>query len=164
LKKLLYIVAASIIVSFLPNTNLYAQEKPIQLALFNPVQIVPENNSIEGLRISLIYGKNNNVSGFDWGFVSSTTGNQVGIQWGGVGLNDGNFNGWQNNFVSITKGNFLGLQSGFVSYNAGKVNGLQFSVFNYAATLNGLQLGLINIIGSGGFMPVFPIFNFSFDK
>jgi len=148
-------------VFFIPKV--YAQEKPIQLALFNPVQIVPESNSIKGLRINLLYGKNSRVTGFDWGLVNFTTSDQLGIQWGGVGYTEGGFEGWQNNFVSITKGMFTGLQSGFVSYNSSKVNGLQFSVINYAATLNGIQLGLINIIGEGGFLPVFPIFNFSFD-
>jgi hypothetical protein len=164
MKKLLFAAALLTFISFLPAGSIFAQGNPVQLALFNPVQIVPEGNSIEGLRISLIYGKNRNVTGFDWGLVSTTTGNQVGIQWGGVGYNEGDFKGWQYNFVSYTKGNFLGLQSGFVSYNGGKVNGLQFSVFNYAATLNGVQLGLINVIGKGGFLPIFPLFNFSFDK
>jgi hypothetical protein len=163
MKKLYFIIVLFLFVPFIYQADLLAQEKPIQLALINPVQIVPESNSISGLRISLIYGKNRNMTGFDWGLVSSTTGNQVGIQWGGVGITEGDFNGWQHNFVSITRGNFLGLQSGFVSYNASKVNGLQFSVVNYAATLNGVQLGLINIIGKGGFLPVFPFFNFSFD-
>jgi hypothetical protein len=163
MKKLSMIIILFIVVSFLQTSNIFAQNSPIQVALVNPVQIVSENSSITGLRLSLIYGKNNNVTGIDWGLVNSTTGNQVGAQWGFVGINERNFNGWQNNFVSITKGNFLGLQTGFVSYNSGKVTGLQFSIFNYAATLNGVQLGLINVIGQGGFLPVFPIFNFSFD-
>jgi hypothetical protein len=163
MKKLYFIIAVFFILPLLPNFNLFAQESPVQLALFNPVQITPESNSIKGLRISFIYGKNKDVTGLDWGFVSHTTGNQVGIQWGGLGYNEGNFNGIQLNFINYTKGNFLGFQSGFVSYNSGKVNGLQFSFFNYAATLNGVQLGLINVIGKGGFLPIFPIFNFSFD-
>jgi hypothetical protein len=163
MKKLLLITALFIVVPILPEADLRAQESPIQIALVNPVQLVPESNSITGLRINLIYGKNNNVTGIDWGFVNVTTGDQLGAQWGLVSINEKNFNGWQNNFVSITRGNFLGVQTGFVSYNAGKMTGLQFSIFNYAASLNGLQLGLINVIGEGGFLPVFPIFNFSFD-
>ena len=163
MNKLCFIIMVVIFISFLQVDRVIAQSSPIQVALVNPVQIVPENNSINGLRISLIYGKNNNVTGIDWGFINNTTGDQVGAQWGAVGINNGDFNGWQNNFVSITRGNFLGLQTGFVSYNSGKVTGVQFSVFNYAATLNGIQLGLINVIGEGGFLPVFPIFNFSFD-
>jgi hypothetical protein len=163
MKKVYILLTLFISMSFFPETLLYAQNNPIQVALVNPIQIVHESNSIQGLRLNLIYGKNKDVTGLDWGFINSTTGNQVGIQWGGVGITEGNFNGWQHNFVSITRGNFLGLQSGFVSYNAGKVNGLQFSVFNYAASLNGIQLGIINVIGEGGFLPVFPLFNFSFD-
>jgi hypothetical protein len=163
MKRLYFIIAVLVVVTFLPKEVSYAQSSPIQVALVNPVQLVHESTSISGLRLSLIYGKNNNVSGIDWGFVNHTTGNQVGAQWGAIGINNGDFTGWQNNFVNITSGNFLGLQNGFVSYNSGKVTGLQFSFFNYAATLNGVQLGLINVIGKGGFLPIFPFFNFSFD-
>ncbi len=145
------------------NSSIYAQESPIQLSLFNPVQIVPETNSVTGLRLSLLYGKNVNVSGLDVGLVNVTTGNQVGLQYGVVGYNEGNFNGWQDNLVSMTKGNLMGLQTGAVNYTAGKTSGLQIAIVNYSATMNGLQLGLINIIGKGGFLPIFPIFNFCFE-
>ncbi len=40
-----------------------AQTKPVNIALFNPVQIFPENNSIQGLRINFIYGKNVSMAG-----------------------------------------------------------------------------------------------------
>jgi hypothetical protein len=159
--SLIIVFLTILICSF--NTKLFAQEKPIQLALFNPVQIFPENTSIAGLRINLIYGKNASVTGLDWGFINSTTGMQTGIQFGVVNLTDGGFKGWQEGFVNVTKGNSVGLQTGIVSHHQGHFNGLQISVVNYAATLEGLQLGLINIIGEGGFMPVFPIFNYDFD-
>ena len=145
------------------HANLSCPGKPIQIALFNPVQIFPENTSIAGLRINLIYGKNANVTGLDWGFVNSTTGIQKGVQFGFVNLTDGGFSGWQDGIVNVSKGSSLGLQTGGVNYHQGNFNGLQISVVNYSATLHGLQLGLINIIGKGGFMPVFPIFNFNFD-
>ncbi len=45
-----------------------SQHKPVQLSLFNPVQIVPESQSISGIRFNLIYGKNVNVTGFDFDF------------------------------------------------------------------------------------------------
>lgn len=157
------IVMVIIILPFVLNSGIKAQDKPIQLALFNPVQIFPENTSITGLRFSLLYGKNAKMNGVDLGLVNFTSSDQMGIQWGFVGYTEGNFTGWQDNFVSITKGNFVGLQSGAVTYNSGKVSGLQFAIVNYAETMNGLQIGLVNIIGKGGFLPVFPIFNFSFE-
>jgi len=156
----------SILIAFMViiPENLFAQDNPFQLSLFNPVQIVPENESINGIRLNLIFTKNFNVTGFDLGLVNVTTGKQLGVQWGAVDITDGGFTGWQGGWiVNISKGDFVGLQSAFVNYHGGYFNGLQISIVNYAATLKGLQLGIINIIGEGGFLPVFPIFNFDFD-
>jgi hypothetical protein len=161
MKKHFYLLLFGLSISF--STVVTAQEKPIQLSLFNPIQIFPESSSIAGLRLNLIYGKNANVTGLDLGLVNQTTGTQTGVQWGCVNLTDGGFKGWQSGFVNITKGSSLGLQTAFVNYHLEHFNGLQFSIVNYAATLKGLQIGLINIIGKGGFLPVFPIFNFDFD-
>ena len=156
--------ALFIIILFLGfNTTILPQGNPIQLSLFNPIQIVPEGESVNGIRLNLIYTKNANVTGFDMGLINQTTGSQLGVQWGGVNITDGGFTGWQSGFVNISGGNFVGLQTSMVNYHTGHFNGLQFSFVNYAATIEGLQLGLINIIGSGGFLPVFPIFNFDFD-
>jgi hypothetical protein len=140
-----------------------AQGEPIQLSLFNPIQIVPEYQSISGFRFSLIYGKNVNVTGLDLGLVNYSTGHQSGLQFGGVNLVDGGFLGAQLGLVGITKGNFQGFQWSAVNVHQAHFNGLQIALVNYAATLKGLQVGLINIIGEGGFLPVFPIFNFDFD-
>lgn len=74
------------------------------------------------------------MTGFDVGFVNSCSGGlSGGVQWAFVGINNGSFNGWQNAFVSITGENF-----------------------------EGLQIGLMNLIDTGGAFPVFPIVNWSF--
>ena len=152
-----------IVLIILLSADIIAQDNPFQLSLFNPVQIVPENESVSGIRLNLIYTKNVNVTGFDMGLVNATTGKQLGVQWGGVNITEGGFTGWQSAFVNVSHGDFVGLQTSWVNYHGGYFNGLQFSIVNYTETLKGLQLGLINIIGSGGFLPVFPIFNFDFD-
>ena len=139
-----------------------AKDRPIQLALFAPIQLFPESNSITGIRLSLIYGKNTSVTGLDWGLVNHTTaGRSMGVQFGLVGLADADFLGWQDNAINIVKGDFEGLQWGFVNY-ADHANGLQLGFVNYARTLKGLQIGLVNIIKQGGAFPVFPIINWSF--
>jgi hypothetical protein len=139
-----------------------SDSKPIQLSLFSPIQIVPEQNSISGIRLSLLYGKNASVTGFDWGLVShNTSGMSKGVQFGLVGLVDANFTGWQNTAVNITKGEMEGFQWGIVNY-AGHANGFQLGLVNYAVTMHGLQIGLVNIIKQGGQFPVFPIVNWSF--
>jgi len=162
MKKLSTLFFCAIVITLF-TSSVFGQGKPIQLSLFNPIQIVPEGESVSGFRFNLIYGKNANVTGLDLGLVNQTTGMEEGVQWGGVNLTDGGVTGWQAGFVNISKGSSVGLQTGGVNYHEGHFHGLQFSIVNYAATLKGLQLGIINIIGEGGFLPVFPIFNFDFD-
>ena len=162
MKKLTsYFFTALLLAAF--SSKSFGQGEPIQLSLVNPIQIVHESKSINGLRFNLIYGKNANVTGLDLGLVNQTTGRQTGVQWGFVNMTKNDFKGWQSGFVNLSNGSSLGLQTGAVNYHQGHFNGLQFSIVNYSATLKGLQLGLINIIGEGGFLPVFPFFNFDFD-
>jgi len=152
--------AAAILIS-LPS-GAVADSNPIQLALFNPVQIVPEGSPVEAFRFSLIYGRNVSVTGLDLGLVNmSTGGTSKGIQWGFIGINQGNFTGWQGNFISISSGTMQGLQTGLYTQSH-YVSGLQFGLLNMTDTMYGIQLGLLNFIGEGGFLPVFPIVNWSF--
>ncbi len=139
-----------------------AQTEPVNVALFNPVQIFPENNSIQGLRINFIYGKNVSMEGLDWGLVNSTgSGGMTGIQWGFININEGNVVGWQSGAINLNDNNVKGFQWGW--FNKGNhVSGLQLGLVNMAESLYGLQIGLINFIKTGGQFPVFPIVNWSF--
>jgi hypothetical protein len=66
-----------------------AQNRTIQFSLFTPIQIFPEDNSIKGLRLNLIYGRNVSVTGLDLGLINhTTTGKSTGWQNGLVGLSD----------------------------------------------------------------------------
>jgi hypothetical protein len=157
-------------------TPLAAQEKPIQLSLFTPVQIVPETEGVSALRLNLIYSVNRSVKYLDWGLVNVTSGGpSAGVQWALVAINKGSFTGWQAAGASITQGRFKGLQSGwFTSAKRGEGvqwglvntaeywNGLQFGFVNWAQRLHGVQIGLINIIKTGGQFPFFPLVNWSF--
>lgn len=144
------------------STPILAQSKPIQLALFTPVQIFPEENPISGVRLNLIYGRNISVTGLDLGLVNHTTKDLAkGVQFGLVGLVDSDFVGWQNNWINITKNNFEGFQWGTVNY-ANFANGIQLGIVNYTGSMKGLQIGLVNIIKEGGAFPFFPIVNWSF--
>ncbi len=139
-----------------------AQTEPINVALVDPIQIFPENNSIQGLRINLIYGKNASMEGLDWGLINAVgTGGLTGVQFGLANICDGNATGFQDGIVNLSNENFEGFQWGWV--NSGThVNGFQLGLVNYAGTMKGLQIGIINIIKTGGQFPVFPIVNWSF--
>jgi len=156
------VLGLTVIMLVLVSASAMAQNKPIQLSLFTPVQIFDENIPISGVRLSLIYGRSVSITGLDWGLVNHTTkGKSMGVQFGGVGIADADYVGWQNNWVNVVKGDFEGFQWGIVNY-ANYANGFQLGFVNYAATMKGLQIGLVNIIGQGGQFPVFPIVNWSF--
>lgn len=161
-KKKCSLFGVAIVTLMLVAQPLLAQPKPIQLSLFSPIQLVPEDEGVSGVRLSLLYGRNKYVTGLDWGLVShSTSGMSMGVQFGGIGIVDADFAGWQNSVVNITKGNFEGFQWGLVNY-AGHASGFQLGFVNYARSMKGLQIGLVNIIKQGGQFPVFPIVNWSF--
>jgi hypothetical protein len=158
---LLFATALAILVAIMPS-SMVAQDKPVNIALFNPVQVFPEGNSIGGLRINFIYGKNVKMTGFDWGLVNAVgSGGCSGVEWGLVNMCEGNFVGWQSGLVNLGNQNVEGFQWGW--YNAGDhVSGFQLGLVNSAQTMKGLQIGLVNIIKTGGQFPVFPIANWSF--
>ena len=152
---------------------LAAQQNPIQLALFTPIQIVPQTHGVSAVRLNLIYSVNQSVQYVDLGLVNVTNGGaSKGIQWAAVAVNKGAFTGWQSGLAAVTQGRFEGLQTGFISmahegqglqWSAVNMSdnwsGLQLAVVNYAKHTSGFQVGLVNIIKEGGQFPIFPIVN-----
>ena len=161
-KRSYYLLCLFVLLTILISAQVQAENRPIQLALVTPIQLFPEDYSITGVRLNLLYGRNVSVSGLDIGLVNhTTTGTFKGLQYGLVGLADSNFLGWQDCVVNVTSGRCEGLQYGLVNY-ARNMSGLQLGLVNYAKSMKGLQIGLVNIIRQGGQFPVFPIVNWSF--
>ena len=143
MKKL--IVCVVVAITIIGSGNLKAGQNFIQLSLFNPIQLLEEGESLEGLRLNLIYSVNKDITGLDWGLVNKTNGNFLG-------LSDG--------AVNIVEGKMTGLQMGFVNIS-NEVSGVQFGFVNKAGSLNGLQIGLVNFNDAGPYK-ILPIVNFSF--
>lgn len=139
-----------------------AADRPIQVSIFTPAQLVPEDNGIRGLRLNLIYGRNRSIQGIDIGFVNRlTSGQSRGLQTGLMGMVDTDFCGAQLNAFNFTDGNFKGFQWGFVNY-ARNARGLQVGLANFAYSMRGVQIGLLNGIQEETLHPLLPIVNFSF--
>ena len=144
------------------STPALAKKRPVQLSLVTPIQIFPEDDTISGVRLNLIYGRNASVTGLDLGLINHTTMSiSKGWQLGLVGWVDSDFVGWQDNSVNVVKGNSKGFQWGFINY-AKYAKGLQLGFVNYVESMYGLQIGFVNIIRQDGMFPVFPIVNWSF--
>jgi hypothetical protein len=123
--------------------------RPIQLALFNPVQIHPESASIFGLRLSLFYGHNRNVSGFDYVVLGAnvTDGDFAGVGWSWFGANivHGQAMGWQSGLANFAGDGLLGLQTGFFNMAGGESTGVQLGAVNVAEVMAGVQLSAVNV-------------------
>ena len=119
---------------------------PVQLAIWNPLQVFDSQRSILGLRYSLIYGVNQDVSGLDISTgMTSTKGDFAGVQIGAFNIIDGIATGLQFGvFGSDTrKGEIRGVQVGLLAGSfSGDVTGLQLSLGgNSGAETQGAQLG-----------------------
>jgi hypothetical protein len=167
----------ALVVLFPTAPRAQTKERPLQISVFAPVQIVKETESIKGVRLNLVYGKNVDVRGLDIDLiVAHNTGLGRCVQWNLVNLVEGGFLGWQAGAVNLTKSGFVGLQTGLFNRTQGSSEGFQWgwinvsedfsgvmlAFVNYAENLDGIQIGLINIIKSKDKLPVFPIVNWKF--
>ena len=160
--RILSLIIIITAVSFIGQEAALAQTTPINIALFNPIQIFPDNQSVAGFRWNILYGKNAGLVGLDIGLVNHIgTGGLEGLQWGFVNLVNSNLTGLQWGAINITQSTAEGFQWGWYN-SADHMSGFQLGLVNYAVSMKGLQIGLVNIIKTGGQFPVFPIVNWSF--
>ncbi len=144
---------------------------------------------IKGIQASWVHNQNKTCDGLQASWVSCINFEQLnGIQATMVFCMAGDVNGLQASLVSLA-GNVQGLQAalgfnmskdvtGFqaagVNVVDGKFTGVQCGLYSQVKECSGLQLGIVNVSGKGGlqfgllnfikdaWIPVFPIFNFSF--
>jgi hypothetical protein len=138
------------------------ETKPLQLAIFDPIQLVPAGDSIQGLRLSAFYTVNKDVSGLSlvWLGVNRATGDVSGIEIGlgnwvekaAYGLQMGIVNhagnrcvGLQYGMANVVEGDMSGLQWGLVNWTEGFIHGMQAGVVNVSKGRSaGLDLGVVN--------------------
>lgn len=137
-----------------------AGEKPVNLSIITPVSLARAEDSVNGFRFNLIYGRNTSVKVVDIGLVNHTTTLSSGLQWGFVNYNEGAESGLQIATLNINKGTTRGLQWASINY-AENAAGLQVALVNFARHLDGVQIGAVNIIKEGGMFPVMVIANWS---
>ena len=151
-----------------------AKVSPLQIALWNPVQLVPDTWDVWGLRLDLPYGCNRNVVGMDLGCVNSVEdlkglqlglvnnserleGIQVGlgnatvfdsaaIQVGLVNFDGARFTGLQAAGLINVSEDARGIQMAWLYNGVGDMKGIQLGLINVADSMTGIQIGLINVI------------------
>jgi hypothetical protein len=143
---------------------------------FNGLSIGGANivsDRLVGLQVGLVNWNSNEDE--------SSARRSIGVQYGFLNYAD-SFLGLQDGWINVSAGNVSGPQYGFmncacdvtgvqcgslivlgVNVAVGKVGGCQIGIVNYAGRMDaGLQIGIVNVIACGGFLPVLPIVNGSF--
>ena len=154
-----------------------------------PGRNFPDDESVDGMRVSILWGKNRQTSGFDLGFFSvSQTHVRSGFALvGGISRVTGRSDGAANlsfmnyhsgedrganlafvNMVNDTRGafnlGFVQIAQGQTSVDVGALNvskrsNFQVGFVNVTDRIDGFQLGFLNVAENGIF-PVFPLFNY----
>jgi len=130
------------------------------LALHSPGELPVPTSSINGGRLSVIYGDCQNINGLDLGLAGRVrermNGAEFNLLYSYIGTE---FNGFQAGIVNFDDADFAGFQlgGGNVASSAaglqlGLVNtvgfmaGCQIGLFNWADSLDGCQIGLVNVV------------------
>jgi len=157
-----------------------ANYTPISLGLVPPAQFPPPRFTVNGLRLTGIYGISRRVRGIDLALLGNSTDEEfaglavsglmninhgttkvIGLQLAGlanINKGAGKVYGFQIALANMSKFTDInGVQLGL--YNrARNVRGLQIGIINHAASLVGIQIGLANF-NEGGPFGVSPIIN-----
>lgn len=145
-RKLLVLFLLGLIAA--PVLSSAEETKPIQLAVFNPVQMVPEEDSIRGVRLSLFYTVNKDVSGLSlvWLGVNRATGNVGGVEIGLGNWVEGSAYGGQMGIVNHAGDRCVGIQYGMVNVVEGDFTGIEWGLVNWTeGFMHGLQAGVLNV-------------------
>src|ERR1035437_953468 len=107
---------------------------PIQISICPPIQLVPGNWDVWGLRLDLPYGNNKDLYGVDAGIGNIVSDEFVGIQVGGI------------NSIRGLESHAIGLQvAGILNDSAGNMKGIQISFWNQGGGFEGAQMGFKNL-------------------
>lgn len=162
-------------------------ETGFQLGL--PGVNIPRDDSVNGLRFSILYGRNDTQRGLDLGFfslshshdrsgaalifgVSRVTGDATNaVSLGLINLHDGTDTGMNGAFINLVGDTTGAFNTGFVTIargdtsvdisavNISESSKAQIGFVNVTKRIDRVQIGFLNM-AENGFVPVFPFFNF----
>jgi len=153
---------------FAQNSDSY-QVRPVQITFAYPLGSngINSMNYVNNFSLNILYGLNGGVAGAEIGsIINFNRGDVKGLQVSGVSnINSGYTNGIQlAGVLNINRGETKGIQlAGVANFNInatkgfqlGTANfakndftGFQLGVLNFSESLTGMQLGVINVLGS----------------
>lgn len=148
MKRILLIIAVAV-----AAVSARAEDsKFLNLSLTPDVALYSKSTQINGVTLS-IWGENPQ-SALALGFVNGSSGKSQGVSLGLVNYAE-SYKGLQWGMVNYSSELFVGVQAGFVNV-AKEVHGLQWGAVNYTESMNGVQIGFLNIIKNNPWFDEFP--------
>jgi hypothetical protein len=152
---------------------------PVRMNIWPGLAGIPWDRDIYGVSFGLLLASQNDpgtkIIGLDLGPLVTNSTNVEGVSIAvesflrdsegfqiGIGCDGSNFLGVQlSAIVNIARDSKKVVQISAICNDADTVeNAIQISLFNKAAKGNAIQIGIMNVL-ENGFLPVFPLFNFS---
>jgi len=144
-KKLLFVFW--ILMILLPSHAYSWSWTPIQLSVWEPVQLFPERFNVYGFRLNFAYGNNQNLTGFDVGAINVIAEEQGGGQLGQVNLSESSLGGCVGLMNYTNK--LRGCQLGLLNTAQNSLSGIQVGgLMNLSDHVQGAQLHF-GILGNG---------------
>jgi len=152
----------------------------------------PKDPNVNGIRLAIIFGENQSQRGLDFGLLSMSQTSKLsglaligglckvtGDMENGVSLSAanwhlGNDSGLNVSFANMVNNSTGALNLGFLNiadgatmadvgaFNMSQKSKVQIGMLNITDRIEGVQIGLLNM-APNGFLPIFPLFNFSTD-
>jgi len=115
MNKLILLILMVALMSIGGLNNAHAKTAPYQLSIINPLQLIPERDSIKGVRINFGLGVNQNMYGIDIGMINQVDGDQRGLQFG-IFNSSFKTTGVQIGLINMTE-HLEGLQIGILNFH-----------------------------------------------
>ncbi|MBF0503838.1 MAG: hypothetical protein HQL14_01930 [Candidatus Omnitrophica bacterium] len=162
-----------------PMVGRAEQITQLEVSLFHPLQAYPDEYSVDGFRLDLIYGINEDLQGVDLGVVNTIKGNAHGFELGAVNRVHEDFGGWQSGlfnevghdfkgfqlglFANVARGSCTGVQAAILFNDTEEdLRGIQFGIINTTGSLYGVQIGFFNFNDDDKYLGFFPFIHAAF--
>ncbi len=152
----------------------------------------PKDPDVNGIRLAIIFGENKSQRGLDFGILSMSQTSKLsglsligglckvtGDMENGVSLSAANWHLGNDSGLNVSFANMVNNSTGALNFaflniadgstmadvgafNMSQKSKVQIGMLNITDRIEGVQIGLLNM-APNGFLPIFPIFNFSTD-
>lgn len=150
MKKLIFALTIGVLTTAAFARDVYTDDEhpitPFTFAFASPLQVMPKNWDVYGLRLDLFFGRSFAMRGLDLGLVGRTDGELIGLAINAFDWVESDVSAAQISAIAnVVFGATEAFQvAGFANYNHSSFYGFQTALVNRNGNFDGMQLGVVN--------------------